>query len=205
MATGLDELLRYAAEHPIAPACDAFYFLRHGQTAGNAQRIFQTLAEPLNETGHGQARRAAQLLAGVPLATIVCSDAQRVLDTAGAVAATHGLAPQCEPGLRERNFGCLIGTSSAQIDWACHPEGGESLLEFAQRKRAALQHALAQPGPVLVVAHGGSLFALVAMLGLPIDLNVLGNAQPLRFERRGPTWSVTPLLVQDADEQAAIA
>ena len=205
MPTGLDDLLHYAAAHPLAPACDDFYFLRHGQTAGNLQRIFQSLAEPLNETGHGQARRAAQLLADVPLATIVCSDAQRVLDTAGAVAAAHGLVPQREPGLRERNFGCLIGTSSAQIDWACDPEGGEALLTFAQRKRAALEHALAQPGPVLVVAHGGSLFALVALLGMAVDLSVLGNAQPLHFERRGLSWNVTPLLPQDADDQAAIA
>jgi hypothetical protein len=29
---------------------------------------------------------------------------------------------------------------------------------------------------------------------VPIDLNLLGNAQPLRFSRSGPTWTVTPLL-----------
>jgi hypothetical protein len=34
----------------------------------------------------------------------------------------------------------------------------------------------------------------VAALGIAPDRGVLGNAQPLRFERSGPTWRVRPLL-----------
>ncbi|MFS2054647.1 histidine phosphatase family protein, partial [Variovorax sp. CT11-76] len=64
--------------------------------------------------------------------------------------------------------------------------------------------ALAQPAPVLVVAHGGTLYALAALLGVPVDLGLLGNAQPLRFDRSGPTWAVTPLL-RHADGDAALA
>ena len=57
---------------------------------------------------------------------------------------------------------------------------------------------------MLVVAHGGTLYALAALLGVPVDLGLLGNAQPLRFERRGPTWAVTPLL-RHADGDSALA
>jgi probable phosphoglycerate mutase len=57
---------------------------------------------------------------------------------------------------------------------------------------------------VLIVAHGGSLFVLAAALGVPLDLGVLGNAQPLRFERSGPTWAVKPLL-HHAGGGAAVA
>jgi probable phosphoglycerate mutase len=122
------------------------------------------------------------------------------------VAAQHAVEPVPDDGLRERNFGVLIGTSSAQIDWACDPADGESLSVFMGRKHSALARALALPGPVLVVAHGGSLFALAAMLGVPVDMKLLGNAQPLRFARSGATWSVEPLMQQQAvDGGAALA
>lgn len=206
MSNGIEEFLRLGRELPLLPVCDQFYFLRHGQTARNVQRIFQAPDEPLNDTGLEQARQAAELLAGEPLRTIVCSDAQRAMTTALTVAAPHGIAPLPEEGLRERNFGVLIGTSSARIDWTCDPENGESLPGFMRRKRAALAHALALPAPVLVVAHGGSLYALTAMLGIPMDMRLLGNAQPLRFVKSGTIWKIEPLMQPQAvDGSAALA
>ncbi|ADU36608.1 histidine phosphatase family protein [Variovorax paradoxus] len=203
-AGGLDQLVEIAATQPLSPACDHFYFLRHGQTGRNALRIFQAVDEPLSELGLQQAAHAAELLAGEPIRTIVCSDARRAFDTAHTVAATLRLTPTAQAELRERNFGALIGTSSANIDWACEPEGGETLTQFVARKRAALDAALKQPAPVLVVAHGGTLYALAALLGVPIDVTVLGNAQPLRFSRSGLTWAITPLL-RHVDGASALA
>jgi len=185
--------MRLGRAQPLTPHCASFYFLRHGQTACNALRIFQTLDEPLNETGLEQAAQAARLLADEPIRQIVCSDARRVLQTAHIAAAPHHLEPMARAALRERNFGALIGTSSMYIDWAASPEGGETLAGFMQRKHAALADALALPGPVLVVAHGGTLYALAAMLAVPLDWQLLGNALPLRFERSGATWRATPL------------
>jgi len=194
MNEGLRQLAELAAARPLSPACDHFYFLRHGQTECNARRIFQAIDEPLSALGLQQAARAAELLAGEPIRTIVTSNVHRALTTAHTVSATHGIEPLVLDGLRERNFGALIGTSSAELDWACAPEGGETLPQFVARKRAALEAALVHPAPVLIVAHGGSLFVLAAALGVPLDIGVLGNAQPLRFERCGPTWTVRPLL-----------
>jgi probable phosphoglycerate mutase len=203
-AGGLDQLVRIAGAQPLDPACDHFYFLRHGQTGRNALRVFQAPDEPLSELGLQQAARAAGLLAGEPIRTVVCSDARRAFDTAHAVAAALRLTPTAHEALRERNFGALIGTSSANIDWACEPEGGETLAQFVARKRAALDAALRQPAPVLVVAHGGTLYVLAALLGVTVDAGIMGNAQPLRFARTGPTWAVTPLL-RHADGEAALA
>jgi broad specificity phosphatase PhoE len=200
--SGFDELVRLAAAEPIAPDCDHFYFLRHGQTGRNATRIFQAVDEPLSELGQQQAARAAERLAGEPIRTIVCSDARRAFDTAHAVAACLRIVPLARADLRERHFGALIGTSSANLDWACAPEGGETLPQFVERKRAALAIALAQPAPVLVVAHGGTLYVLASLLGVPIEPAVLGNAQPLRFERSGPTWRAVPLLAPTGDASA---
>ena len=207
---GLDLLVQLAAAQPIAPACDRFYFLRHGQTACNARRIFQSADEPLSELGLAQAARATVLLAGEPVASIVCSDMPRAHVTAQAVTAPHSLVPLAQAGLRERHFGALIGTSSAELDWACEPEGGETLTAFVDRTRAALAEALAAAAPVLVVAHGGTLLVLAALLGVPIELSLLGNAQPLVFERQGGGWRVQALAgasftPPDADGGAAIA
>ena len=202
--SGLDQLIRIAADQPLSPDCDHFYFLRHGQTGRNALRIFQAVDEPLSELGLQQAARPATLLGGVPIRTVLGCDARRANDTAYAVATALKLVPAAQATLRERNFGALIGTSSANIDWACEPEGGETLSQFIARTREAIDTALRLPAPVLVVAHGGTLYALAALLGVPVDLGLLGNAQPLRFERRGPTWAVTPLL-RHADGDAALA
>jgi probable phosphoglycerate mutase len=204
MTSGLQQLAALAASQSLAPACDPFYFLRHGQTVRNAQRIFQAPDEPLSELGVQQAARAAGLLAAAPLRTLLSSDAVRALTTARIVAEPHGIAPLALEGLRERNFGALIGTSSAHIDWACEPEGGETLAAFIDRTRAALTHALAHPAPALIVAHGGTLYVLAALLGVPVNAELLGNALPLRFERHGGAWRAVALM-QPADGAAAAA
>lgn len=204
-ARGLDQLIQLAAAEPLAPTVDHFYFLRHGQTPRNAQRIFQAYDEPLSDLGLEQAALAATVLAREPIRTIVCSDARRAFDTAHTVAAPLKLTPVAREVLRERHFGCLIGTSSLDLDWACAPEGGETLAQFVSRKRAALDAALQEPGPVLIVAHGGTLYVLAALLKVPVDATVLGNAQPLRFDRQSDgAWAVRALRAADG-AAAAIA
>jgi len=190
---GLDQLAALAGAQPLAPICNHFYFLRHGQTNCNASRIFQSADEPLSVLGLAQAIRAAALLASEPIRSIVCSDMNRAFVTAGTVAEPLGLIPQSQAGLRERHFGALIGSSSVNIDWSCDPEGGESLAGFVARTHPALAAALDATAPVLVVAHGGTLYVLAAMLGVPVDMSLLGNAQPLRFDRRDGCWTVHAL------------
>jgi glucosyl-3-phosphoglycerate phosphatase len=199
---GVDRLLALAAAQPLDVPCDNFHFLRHGQTARNALRIFQDLDEPLDATGLAQAGRAATTLTAERFATLACSPLPRARATADRVAAAlatvgHTLATQHHDGLRERHFGELIGTSSAQIDWDCAPAGGETLPEFVARARSGLAWALAQPGPVLVVAHGGTLYVLAGLLGVPLTAALLANAQPLRFERSAAGWAVQPLQPPD--------
>lgn len=190
---GLTQLAALAAAQPIMPSCTQFVFLRHGQTARNVSRIFQGPDEPLNATGLAQAQVAAGLLASEPLASVVCSSMLRACQTAAAVAAPHGLAPLVQDDLRERNFGEFIGTSSVDIDWACAPARGETLAQFIERTRRGLLFALGQTAPVLVVAHGGTLYVLAGLLGIPLTTGLVGNAQALRFERQAGVWQVVPL------------
>lgn len=193
ISRGLTRLPEIVASLRADLACDHFYFLRHGQTEGNARRVFQTIEEPLNPTGLEQAERAAELLASVTLRSIISSDAHRAHHTARIVAARHGLEPIGTPGLRERHFGELVGTPSHTIDWDCAPANGETLDGFALRCHGGLIEALTQPAPVLVVAHGGTLYVLASLLKVPVDPTLLANAHPLRFERHTGGWRAQPL------------
>lgn len=198
LSRGLERLpVLCAAGCRLPEGLQRFYFLRHGQTARNAQRIFQSVDEPLNETGLAQAEQAAALLAeelmGSESVHIVCSDAPRALTTARTVARQLAREERLHAGLRERHFGALIGSSSADIDWDCAPEGGETLDQFVERSLAALAEAVAHPAPVVVVAHGGTLHVLACALGVVLDATLLANATPLRFDRAGTGWTVQRL------------
>nr|WP_145552554.1 histidine phosphatase family protein [Variovorax boronicumulans] len=199
VSRGLERLpaLCAAAGYRLPEGLQRFYFLRHGQTARNALRIFQSIDEPLNDTGLAQAEQAAALLAeelaGSDGVHIVCSDAPRALTTARTVARQLAREARLHAGLRERHFGALIGSSSANIDWDCAPEGGETLDQFVHRTLAALAEAVAHPAPVVVVAHGGTLHVLACALGVVLDPVLLANATPLRFDRAGTGWTVTRL------------
>jgi len=192
-AVGLDVLARKARAAGLAPAVSLFYFLRHGETAGNAAKTFQPLDEPLNARGHEQARAAAAILKDVAFARITASDLPRAWLTAGKVAAATRRAVHAEPLLRERFFGALIGTPNLGIDWASHPPGGESLDDFVARAVSGLMQATAHGDTPLVVSHGGVLHVLRAGLGLDLTGDFVVNALPLRFERRGGRWTVVPV------------
>ena len=105
--------------------------------------------EPLDGMGQQQVRTAAQRLAQEPIRSVLASDVLRAAQTASTVAHALGHPWQPHVGLRERHFGALIGTSSAQLDWACAPEGGETLNTFVQRSCSALAEALAQVAAAL--------------------------------------------------------
>ena len=194
---GLQQLTTLAQAQPALQPQAPFYFLRHGQTARNAARIFQNRDEPLDTHGQQQATVAAQRLALEPIRRLVGSDVLRASQTADTVAQQLGLPWHVHTGLRERHFGALIGTSSVNLDWACAPDGGETLEEFVQRTCSGVAEALAtstHTAPVLLVAHGGNLLVLAAWLGVPLPPGALGNAQPLHFTLNNERWHITPLL-----------
>lgn len=191
---GLAPLIACARVQPALQTQNTFYFLRHGQTARNAARVFQDRDEPLDTLGLQQADAAAQRLAREPIRTIAGSDVLRASQTADAVAQRLGLPWQVHTGLRERHFGALIGTSSVNLDWACVPEGGETLEIFVQRTCSGLAEVLARPAPVLVVAHGGTLLVLAAWLDVVLPPGAIGNAQPLHFTWVDGRWQASTLL-----------
>lgn len=194
---GWAALIEHGRTEPADLALPHFLFLRHGETARNFSRVYQTPDEPLNETGEGQARAAAAILAGHRIGRLVASPMARAWRTANLVGEAAGVAPQADPDLRERLFTALWGQPVSVINWAHDPEGVEPLADFVGRVRrgargAALAHAAAAKGELLLVAHGGVLLALSAWLGVPVTEDMRKNAQPLRFARAANgTWGAT--------------
>jgi probable phosphoglycerate mutase len=193
---GLDELFRMARASPLTPDCESFHFIRHGETDGNHQRIFQRADQPLNARGLAQAEAASAALARAGLERIVASTMDRAWVTAEVIARPHGLAPIPEDGLRERWFGDLVGTPSHDHDWREDPPNGETLATFVARTQAGIARSLVEAVRMktALVGHGGILYVLAPSLGLEISTPMLANATPLLFERRaGKAWRVTRL------------
>jgi broad specificity phosphatase PhoE len=179
---GLDEVRRLAAKRPLKPRARRFIFLRHGETEGNARRVYQPSDIPLNPAGQAQARRAAEYLRAHPVERILASDMRRAWQTAQAAAEMVGAPVIPEPRLRERWFGDLVGTSSMDLDWRNEPPNGEPLHDFVSRTQAGFHDALDTDASTLLVAHGGSLYVLVFSLGADLLEQHIANATPLLFE-----------------------
>lgn len=177
-----------------------FWFLRHGETDWNAQGLSQGAVDiPLNGVGLAQARRAARTLQGIGIASIVASPLARARVTAEIAAAAIGRHVQLDADLREVAFGEQEGQPMGDWydDWIAGtytPAGGESFADLYRRAVAAVNRAIAQPAPVLVVAHGALFRALRLAFGHEPNVRT-PNALPIRCTPPGPgeaMWSVTP-------------
>ncbi|MBI3503330.1 MAG: histidine phosphatase family protein [Proteobacteria bacterium] len=174
-----------------------FYFLRHGQTDWNREHRLQgNIDVPLNETGLEQAYAAAARLAGLPIATIVASPLSRARRTAEIAAEALGLPVELDPGLAEVALGVREGTPEdgllARWQLGETPEGAETYVDFCRRAQAGVRRALARPGPVLVVAHGGVFSALRRAFGLAPSAQ-LGNAIPIYLLPHHGRWDIAEL------------
>lgn len=188
-----------------------FWLLRHGQTDWNLQGRWQgqaSFAPGLNETGFAQARRAAELLAGVPLAAVYSSDLLRARQTAEAIAEKQGLTVLVDQRLREMNLGEWEGLFSDEVQARyakeleersrnplhARPPQGETLAEVARRVRAAVYDMARSPvpGPILIVSHGLTLGVLICMFSrFPIEqayARIPENAKPHRIEWNDAQW-----------------
>ena len=148
----------------------AIFLIRHGETAGNANRVLQLPKTPLSERGIAQAERLGARLAGDGITRILSSDYARAHRTAEEIAAATGLSIEIEETLRERNFGDLRGRPYSEVGdifaEGFEPPGGESWETFYERAerswRAVRAAADSTRGHLAVVTHGLICHAYVA-------------------------------------------
>jgi broad specificity phosphatase PhoE len=153
---------------------------RHGETDWNREGRFQGHADPpLNGTGREQAAQLAAELADVELTAVYSSSLRRALETAGIVAAPHGLTPVALDAVREVDVGSWQGLTREEIEarfpdqfarWLDYRQGwadGESYDEMGRRVvEALLELAAEHDGErILCVTHGGPIRAALAFAG----------------------------------------
>jgi probable phosphoglycerate mutase len=189
--------------------------IRHGETAWNAEKRMQGhLDIPLNAEGARQAAALGQALLNEPLDAIICSDLQRAMQTAHAIAAPRGMEVKIEPGLRERCFGAFEGLLYADIGahypeayaaWqareidARYPQGvhvAETLREFFERAVGTITRLVSATHhrKLALVTHGGVLecayrAAQGAHILRPRDFDVL-NASINRLAWDGKSFRI---------------
>jgi probable phosphoglycerate mutase len=139
------------------------YLIRHGETAGNAERIVQVAEMPLSPRGVAQAERLAGRLAAAGIVRILSSDLARASATAERLRRATGAPLELDPLLRERDFGDVRGTPYAELGFDLfaadyEPPSGESWEAFRARVDRAWGRVAAfaadSGGHVAVVTHG---------------------------------------------------
>ena len=160
------------------------YFVRHGETDYNRQRIVQGqgVDPSLNATGREQAEAVAHRLADVSFDAIYTSTLRRASETAEIIARQHSRVPVYRlKALEEMAWGCYEGIPFSpalkqifedlnarwlQGEYDYQIPDGESILDVQQSGRQAMDHILTRhtDETVLVVTHGRYLRVLLATL-----------------------------------------
>lgn len=155
------------------------YFVRHGQTAANAERRLVGRADvPLSDIGRAQVAAVAAALRDEGITRVVSSPLGRAVATADA----FGVPVEIDDRWVEMDYGDLDGRPMADVapdvwtawraDASFRPPGGETLLEVEARVQAACRD-LAGPaatGAVVVVSHVSPIKAAAAWaLGVGIE------------------------------------
>lgn len=173
------------------------YYIRHGETAWNAAGRFQGSRDiPLNELGQAQAGAAGRILHDLLLCearqpdslAYVASPMVRARVTMDLVRTALGLPPEgyrLDDRLKEIRYGDWEGLTAPEMKsrdpelyaarevdkWEIASPAGESYAELTQRVRAWYGELRAD---TLAVAHGGTMRALLVILGLasPQDASI---------------------------------
>lgn len=177
---------------------DLFYYLRHGETDWNLEHRAQGQIDvPLNQTGLAQAEAVGPIVADLGIATICSSPLSRALDTAKAAQSAIGCLLVVEDALTECSWGAYEGQVKGPWydDWMAGRaaiEGAESYEAFLNRSLQGINKALALPGPVMIVAHGGVYWAIQRELDR-LHEGVIPNCLPVRHSPPSDgdnTWQV---------------
>lgn len=154
------------------------YFVRHGETEGNAGNFFQDSDTALNKKGLSQAVAVAERCANLPFETLLTSTMTRALQTAAAVSARTGKSIETSDLFKERHRPDeLSGRMKTDPDveemhekWRASIfsggprfSNGENFDDLNNRASKALDFLLHHPSEhIAVVTHGFFLRFLVA-------------------------------------------
>ncbi|MBI2810847.1 MAG: histidine phosphatase family protein [Candidatus Melainabacteria bacterium] len=156
-----------------------FYFVRHGQTEHNLSQEKTDQGDiSLNETGLNQARQIAPLIASLSIQTICFSPFKRAKETKD-ILSKKITAPQQEI-LHLGECGTGVWDEMTSLGPDAQHLANEPVKTFMQNALAGINQALAKPGPVLIVSHGGVHWAMCCFMKVDHEW-AIENCVPIHF------------------------
>lgn len=153
------------------------WLVRHGEAEAPPGVAIGHGDPPLSARGKRQIAQLAKRLARERVQRVFSSDLQRARLTAERIAASHGLAVNICPELREIDFGTWEGRSLGDLwpekpdeaaawerDLCCLPSGFGERFEALESRVAEFRYRLDGYRVAVVVAHRGPLAVLLHQL-----------------------------------------
>ncbi len=173
-----------------------FYFLRHAETDHNLYKIYDEFTEKiqLNENGKKQALQVQRIFSSISIATVCSSPLLRVQQTKEIILENKPVEDiildefcECSSSLWQLFLAAETGALPSE-EWA-------PIHEFTQRVKTGLEKALQYTSPMLLVAHGGTYWALAHLLDIQGDRKI-GNCD-LRYiiPDTSGIWKAEPINV----------
>jgi broad specificity phosphatase PhoE len=177
------------------------FLARHGETEWNVEGRWQGHSDSrLTPRGVEQALKLAEALSDEPLAAVYSSDLPRALNTAGYVAAPHGLEPIPDHRLREIDTGLWTARLGADIraespaemerwvrrPWEHRMPRGESLGEVQSRCLAFVEDRVPRHAgeAIAIISHGAVTQTILAhAMGRPLTSLWLGQVENCQISR----------------------
>jgi broad specificity phosphatase PhoE len=164
------------------------FLVRHGETTWNLEGRAQGQSDtPLSDPGRQQAVKLAERLKSTTFTLAYSSDLSRALETAKTLLQGHDTHLKLAQDIREKRYGEWEGKSFKEVqeqypelykrlfaeDVTFAPPGGESDTDLILRVKpfaSTIKSSHVGDENILIVAHGGSLRALlVNLLGLTVN------------------------------------
>lgn len=173
-----------------------FYFLRHAETDHNVNKIYDDFSEVhLNENGKKQALEVQRVFHSTPITTVCSSPLLRVQQTKAIVLGNKLVKNHIVLNDFRECSGALWRLFLTAETRDLSPQEWIPINEFTNRVKAGLEKVLQFDEPILLIAHGGTYWALAHLLQLEGDPKI-GNCFPMYItpEKSG-AWKAQPLLM----------
>lgn len=150
------------------------YFVRHGETAGNAAGTFRgPINFPLNDQGIQDAKNAGKWFKDKTISAVYATGKKRTLETADQIATPKGLKVQSVSALNAIDVGYLAGEPKKDHEKVMdyfekfpHEKipNGESINDFRERTQPDIKKILVEGAhsehPVVAVVHSSIIHEL---------------------------------------------
>jgi uncharacterized phosphatase len=169
-----------------------FFFIRHGQTDYNLGIPTEGPSDDLslNQTGKAQAQSIEPIIAALPISTICHSPLKRAKQTKEIISGRLSVRSVEIPELSECSPAIWREMTALGLQAYILAEG--TVRAFMDQVKTGINRALAEKGPVLIVAHGGVHWAMSCLMSVEHEWSI-DHCIPVHFTIQGAFWTAQKL------------